>query len=78
MKSLVSLLVSLALAAVVFATPAAAYTGPGAGITALGSLLALASALALGVVGFVWYPVKRLLGIAKRRKPGQPGPTTSA
>lgn len=42
-----------------------AYVGPGAGLTALGSLLALLAAVALAVIGFVWYPVKRLM---RRRK----------
>lgn len=42
-----------------------AYVGPGAGLSAVGSLLALLAAVALAVVGFVWYPVKRLL---RRRK----------
>jgi len=44
--------------------PAAAfaYVGPGAGLTAIGTVLALFAALALAIVGFVWYPLKRLLG----------------
>lgn len=42
-----------------------AYVGPGAGLSAIGSVLALIGAVLLMVVGFVWYPVKRLL---KRRK----------
>ncbi len=50
-----------ALALVLVAGPAFAYTGPGAGITAIGSLLALVAALVLGIIGFVWYPVKRLM-----------------
>lgn len=37
-----------------------AYIGPGAGITAIGSLLALVGAVLLALVGFVWYPIKRL------------------
>ena len=59
--------------AVVFAVipaPAAAYVGPGAGLSALGSLLALIAAVFVAIVGFVWYPVKRLLG--KRRAPAAP------
>lgn len=44
---------------------APAYIGPGAGLGAVGSLLALVGAAALMVIGFVWYPVKRLL--EKRR-----------
>lgn len=42
-----------------------AYIGPGAGLSAIGSAIALVGALLLMVVGFVWYPVKRLM---KRRK----------
>ena len=43
-----------------------AYIGPGAGITAIGSLLALIAAVLLAIVGFVWYPVKRIM--KNRRK----------
>ncbi|MGH6902257.1 MAG: hypothetical protein ACREIR_05910, partial [Geminicoccaceae bacterium] len=61
--------------------PAAAYIGPGAGLSAIGLVLAMVAALGLAVVGFVWYPVKRLLrrrGSAARsqdRKPTAPAPT---
>jgi len=48
--------------------PALAYVGPGAGLSALGSLLALVGAIALAIVGFVWYPVKRLM---RRVAPGR-------
>lgn len=41
--------------------PAAAYIGPGAGLSAIGSLVALVGAFFLLLAGFVWYPVKRLL-----------------
>jgi hypothetical protein len=47
---------------------ALAYVGPGAGITAIGTALALIGALALAVVGFVWYPLKRR---AARLRPAQ-------
>jgi hypothetical protein len=46
---------------------AEAYVGPGAGLTAIGSVLALFAAIGLAVVGFVWYPVKRML---KRKSAG--------
>ena len=42
------------------AGPAYAYIGPGAGLTAIGTVLALGAAILLAIVGFVWYPVKRL------------------
>jgi uncharacterized protein HemX len=47
------------------ALPVAAYVGPGAGLSALGSLLALLAAVVVAIAGFLWYPIKRLLG--KRR-----------
>lgn len=37
-----------------------AYIGPGAGISAIGTVVALLGALALIILGFVWYPLKRL------------------
>ncbi|MGP1254111.1 MAG: hypothetical protein ACTS10_06855 [Kiloniellales bacterium] len=41
-------------------TPAFAYIGPGGGLSALGAILALFAAAALAVVGFVWFPIKRM------------------
>ena len=46
---------------------ASAYVGPGAGLSAIGTVIALIGAVLLGIVGFIWYPVKRLL---RKRKPG--------
>jgi hypothetical protein len=40
---------------------ALAYVGPGVGMSAIGSFLALIGAVFMGIVGFVWYPIKRLL-----------------
>jgi hypothetical protein len=42
-------------------SPAAAYVGPGAGLGTIGTVVALAAALLLLVVGFIWYPIRRLL-----------------
>lgn len=50
-----------------------AYVGPGAGLSAVGSLLALLGAAALVAVGFVWYPLKRLLRARRRARPAGPG-----
>lgn len=41
--------------------PALAYIGPGSGISAFGAALALIAAVFFAIVGFVWYPVKRLM-----------------
>ena len=54
-----------AIAVLTVALPVAAYVGPGAGLSALGSLLALLAAVVVAIAGFLWYPIKRLLG--KRR-----------
>jgi hypothetical protein len=40
---------------------ALAYIGPGAGLSAIGTLVALVGAVLLAIVGFVWYPIKRML-----------------
>lgn len=49
------------LAALTLPGIALAYVGPGAGLTAIGTVLALIGAVLLGLFGFIWYPVKRLL-----------------
>jgi hypothetical protein len=49
------------------AAPAHAYIGPGAGLSAVGTALALLAACFLAVVGFVWYPIKRFMRGAKAR-----------
>jgi len=51
---------------------ASAYVGPGAGITAIGSLLALLAGILLAVLGFVWYPLKRFF----RSRSGRQGNDT--
>ncbi|QBF30549.1 hypothetical protein CFI11_04890 [Thalassococcus sp. S3] len=48
--------------------PAFAYVGPGAGLTAIGTALALILAIGLAIVGFIWFPVKRMLR-KRRQKP---------
>ena len=40
--------------------PAEAYIGPGAGISVIGTIIAFLAAIVFAIVGFVWYPVKRL------------------
>ena len=47
-----------------------AYLGPGAGLSTIGSVVAFIVAVLLLIVGFVWYPIKRLL----KRKTSDPPP----
>lgn len=49
------------LAISVMVSPAQAYIGPGAGLGAIGTAVAFVAAILLLIVGFVWYPLKRLL-----------------
>ncbi|MEM7489245.1 MAG: hypothetical protein AAF390_09000 [Pseudomonadota bacterium] len=51
--------------AILFPQAALAYVGPGAGLTAIGTMIALVAAILLAVVGFVWYPIKRMLRARK-------------
>lgn len=55
------------------ATPAAAYIGPGAGMGAIGTVIAVIGAILLMIVGFVWYPVKRMLKRGKKAEPTADG-----
>lgn len=53
-----------------------AYIGPGGALSAVGTLLALLAAVALALVGFLWYPIKRLL--RSRRRTDQAGDNDAA
>jgi hypothetical protein len=45
-----------------------AYIGPGAGIAAIGTVLALIVGILIAIVAFIWYPIKRLLAKIKKRR----------
>lgn len=45
-----------------------AYIGPGAGLSAFGSLFALVTALIIALFGFVWFPIKRIIKNLKQKK----------
>jgi len=56
------------LAAGAWPSMALAYIGPGLGMSAIGSFFALVGAVFLGILGFLWYPVKRLLKMFRKTK----------
>jgi hypothetical protein len=58
-------LVALGLA-VTLSDTAFAYIGPGGGLSFFGTVIALFGGILLAIVGFIWYPVKRML---RRKKP---------
>ena len=48
-----------------------AYIGPGTGISAIGSVLALLAGIIVAFLGILWYPIKRLFGKKKSKEPYQ-------
>jgi len=69
MMTSILLIVALAAIFITFpALPSFAYVGPGMGLSALGSILAFVLAVIVAILGFLWYPIKRLL---KKRKNNQ-------
>ena len=51
-----------------FAPSVFAYVGPGAGLSAIGSVLAFVGAILLIIIGFLWYPLKRLIKALKKQE----------
>jgi hypothetical protein len=45
-----------------------AYLGPGGAVSAVGTLIALGAAVLVAVIGFLWFPLRRLM-----RKPNDAG-----
>jgi hypothetical protein len=45
-----------------------AYIGPGAGIAAIGTFLAIIGGILLALVSFLWYPIKRLLARLRQKR----------
>lgn len=53
------------------AAPAQAYVGPGAGAGAILASVAVIAGIALLVVGFLWFPIKRAMKARKAPTPAQ-------
>ena len=64
------LIFSLMVIALLLALPqgTVAYVGPGAGIAAIGTVIALIGGILLAIVAFLWYPIKRLLAKIKQKR----------
>ena len=60
-------IIALFMVSLLAADPAFAYMGPGSGLAFVGSLVALVGAVVVGLFGFVWYPVKRLMRARRAR-----------
>ncbi|MDN3554788.1 hypothetical protein [Halomonas maura] len=68
----------LFVAASAYTVPALAYVGPGAGLTAIGTMVAVIAAILLAVVGFVWYPLKRVMRKKRAARTGDARVTTDS
>lgn len=44
------------------------YLGPGAALSSLGAFLALIAGIIIGVFGFIWYPIRRLIRKMRNKK----------
>ena len=53
-------LIVVALLVLAVPAPAWAYIGPGSGLSAIGAAFALVASVVVAMVGFVWYPLKRV------------------
>lgn len=62
----------LVLAILTLPAPAFAYVGPGAGLSVIGAALAFIASLFLALIGFIWYPLKKLWRAATRRREQPP------
>lgn len=58
-------------------SPAFAYVGPGAGLSAIGSVLAFLGVIVLMIVGFFWYPMKRMFAGRRENLSKQPSEDSS-
>ena len=59
-------LIFVLLLALVFASGAHAYTGPGLGLGIIGTVLGVIFSLLLAILAVFWYPLKRALKIGKK------------
>jgi len=46
---------------------ALAYVGPGLGLGAIGAILGIILSVILGILGLVWYPLKRMFNKGHKR-----------
>ncbi|MCK5341810.1 MAG: hypothetical protein KAR20_00320 [Candidatus Heimdallarchaeota archaeon] len=66
MKKLFQVLILPFLTIVGFIRIVFAYIGPGSGLSAIGAFLAFVVGIFITILGFLWYPIKRLLGKGKK------------
>ena len=45
-----------------------AYLGPGSAVSAVGTLIALLAAILIAIIGFVWFPIRRMMRRSHKTK----------
>lgn len=65
---LVKYIFSVSILAFFFPQIASAYVGPGTGLSAIGAFLALVAGVIIAIIGFLWYPIKRLFNRKKDKE----------
>lgn len=75
-----AILLMVAAGLVLAPSTAHAYLGPGGVLTAIGAMLALFAAIVAAFIGFLWYPLKRLIAWVRRLRGRTevPGHTTAS
>jgi len=48
--------------------PALAYIGPGLGLGVIGAFFGILFSIVVAIFAFFWYPLKRWLGLGKKKK----------
>jgi hypothetical protein len=64
----------VALVMLLLSPPAAAYIGPGTGAGVIATVLGIIGAVLIGLLGVLYYPIKRFIKALKARRIGQGGP----
>lgn len=70
------LLLPLLFVALFLVSPAHAYIGPGLGLGAIGAFFGAILAGLLAILGFFWYPIKRMRRKRKEQREAQAQTTT--
>jgi hypothetical protein len=71
MKGMIFILFAAFILSVCLPQTILAYTGPGSGLSAIGAFLALLAGIIVSIVGFLWYPIKRLLKKRASKEPDE-------
>jgi membrane protein implicated in regulation of membrane protease activity len=57
----------------IFPVSVMAYLGPGAAVSSIGALLAAIAGIIVAILGFLWYPIRRLIRRLKKKSSNQEG-----